>query len=145
MSSLTNYAENKIIDWLLRGQSLVLPGTWYVGLLTAAPSDSSAGTEASGTDYARVGITADLANFSGTQSAGSTTLSSGTGGTSYNNAELAFPTPGGDWGEVSWAGLYDASSGGNLWAWCALNEVKSIFTNDIVVIPIASLSFQIDN
>lgn len=145
MGAMTNYLENKIIDWLLRGQSFTPPGTWYVGLLTAAPSDSAGGTECTGGDYARVSLQADLDNFSGTQGAASTTLSSGTTGTSYNNAQLNFPTPTADWGEAGWAGLYDAATGGNLCAWCALNEVKSIFTNDIVVIPIASLNFQIDN
>lgn len=145
MSSLTNYGENKILDWLIRGQSLSPPGAWWAGLLTAAPSDSAAGTECVGDGYARVSVTANLASWAGTQAAASTTLSTGTSGTTSNNSAINFPTPLAGWGDAGWVALYDASSGGNMWLWAPLNEVKSIFTNDVVVIPIAQLSIQIDN
>src|SRR5690349_20255539 len=76
--ALTDYAENKLVDALLRGQSLGSPATFYVALYTTCPTDSTAGTEVSGGSYARVAVTSSLANWAGTQSAGSTTASSGT-------------------------------------------------------------------
>ena len=54
MAAMTDYLENKLIDFLFRAQALGItgatagagtgPATLYVGLLTAAPSDSAAGT-----------------------------------------------------------------------------------------------------
>jgi hypothetical protein len=116
MAALTDYMENKLIDWLFRGQSFTPPATLYIGLLTVVPTDSTAGTEVTGGSYARVGVAGSLANWAGTQSAGSTTASSGTGGTTSNNGAVTFPSPTGSWGSVVAFGFYDASSGGNLLA-----------------------------
>jgi len=138
--ALTDYAENKIVDALLRAQSLGAPATLYVGLMTSACSDSAAGTEVSGGSYARVGVTASLANFSGTQSAGSTTASSGTGGVSSNNGAINFPTPSAGWGTVTHWGIWDASTSGNLWICAALTASKTINSGDSVSFAAAALS-----
>ncbi len=34
--AFTDYAENKLVDALFRGQALGTPATWYVGLDTAS-------------------------------------------------------------------------------------------------------------
>ncbi|MDE2442524.1 MAG: hypothetical protein KGP14_16025, partial [Betaproteobacteria bacterium] len=115
--ALTDYAENKIVDALFRGQALGAPATWYYALYTVCPTDSTAGTEVTGGSYARVGVTASLANFAGTQSAGSTTASSGTGGTTSNNGTVTFPTASGTWGTIACWGLTDAASAGNIWVY----------------------------
>ncbi len=129
--AFTDYAENRLVDALFRGQSLGAPATWYVGLLTSACSDSSAGTEVSGGSYARVGVTASLANFAGTQSAGSTTASSGTGGQTSNNIAVTWSTaPTANWGVVTHYGMYDASTAGNLWLCVALSVSKTINNGD---------------
>jgi len=128
--ALTDYAENKLVDAVLRGQSLGAPATWYVGLLTAACSDSSAGTEVTGGSYARVAVTAGLTQWAGTQSAGSTTASSGTGGQTSNNATITFPAPTANWGTVTGFGLWDASSGGNQWFCFTLTTSKTVNNGD---------------
>lgn len=146
MSALSDYLENKIIDWLLRAQAFSPPATVYAGLLTAAPSDTGGGTEVSGGSYARVAIASSLANWAGTQSAGSTTASSGTGGTTSNNGAITFPGPTADWGRVTHVGLYDALSGGNLLIWAALTTPKTVNNADAAPSFVAAaLSFQIDN
>jgi hypothetical protein len=146
MAALTNFAENKIIDALLRAQAIGVPATWHVALFTAAPSDTGGGTEVTGGSYARVAVTASLANFAGTQSAGSTTASSGTGGTSSNNGAITFPAPTGNWGVVTHFGLFDASTAGNLWIWAALTVSKTINNGDAAPsFAAAALTFQIDN
>lgn len=146
MAALTNFAENKLIDALLRAQAIGTPATWHVGLFTAAPSDTGGGTEVSGGSYARVAVTASLANFAGTQSAGSTTASSGTGGTSSNNNAITFPAPTANWGVVTHFGLFDASSAGNLWIYAALTVSKTINNGDAAPsFAAAALTFQIDN
>jgi len=140
MSAMSDYLENKLIDQLFRGQTAPTTTTLYVGLLTAAPSDSGGGTEVSGGSYARVAVTSSLANWAGTQSAASTVASSGTGGQTSNNAAITFPSPSATWGTVTHFGIYDASSGGNLLFWGALTISKTINQADTVTFPAASLS-----
>ena len=140
MSAMSDYLENKLVDQIFRGQAFTFPATLYVGLLTAAPSDSGGGTEVTGGSYARASVTASLANFAGTQSAGSTTASSGTGGQTSNNAAITFATPSATWGTVTHFGIYDAASGGNLLFWGALTISKTINQADTVTFPAASLS-----
>jgi len=129
--ALTDFAENKLIDAVFRGQTLGAPATFYVALFTTACSDSAAGTEVSGGSYARVAVTSSLANWAGTQSAASTTASSGTGGATSNNAAITFPAPSGaNWGTVTHFGLFDASTAGNMWVCQALTASKSVNSGD---------------
>jgi hypothetical protein len=137
---MSDYLENKLIDQLFRGQAAPTTTTLYVGLLTAAPSDAGGGTEVSGGSYARVSVGSSLANWAGTQSAGSTVASSGTGGQTSNNGAITFPTPSTGWGTVTHFGIYDAASGGNLLFWGALTIAKTINQADTVTFPAASLS-----
>lgn len=130
MSALTDFSENKLIDFLLRAQAYAAPSNVYFALFTAAPSDSGGGTEVSGGSYARVTYAATLANFAGTQSAGSTTASSGTGGATSNNNPVTFPAPTANWGSVTHWGIFDASSGGNLLYHGALTTAKTVNNGD---------------
>lgn len=125
-----DYLENKFIDFLLRGQTFTAPATVYVGLGTAACSDSSFGTEVTGGSYARVAVTSSLANWAGTQSAGSTTASSGTGGTTSNNAVITFPAPTANWGTVTHFFIADASTSGNLLYCAALTSSRVVNNGD---------------
>lgn len=146
MSAKTNYAENKIIDWLFRGQSLTPPATWYVGLFTSNPSDAgNDGVEASGGNYARVAVANNLTNWAGTQGAGTTTASSGTSGTTSNNVAVTFPTLTADIGTAVGFGLFDAASGGNLWIWGALTQSKPLLTSDTPEFPPGTLQYQEDD
>ena len=145
MSALSDYLENKLTDLIFRGQAFSAPANLYVGLLTAAPSDAGGGTEVTGGSYARVTVAGSLANWAGTQSAGSTTDSSGTSGTTSNNAAINFPTPSAGWGTVTHVGVYDAASGGNLLWYAPLGVSKTINSGDTVSFPAGSLTFQVDN
>lgn len=145
MTAMSDYWENKLIDFSLRGQAYSAPVTVYIGLHTATPNDAGGGTEVTGGSYARVAVTCSLANFAGTQSAGSTTASSGTGGTTSNNGVITFPTPSAGWGNVVGCAVYDAPSGGNLLFPGTLTVAKTINIGDAVSFPAGSLTFQIDN
>lgn len=140
MSAMSDYLENSLIDQLFRGQSAPTTSTLYVGLLTSAPSDTGGGTEVSGNAYARASVASSLANWAGTQSAGSTAASSGTSGTTSNNNAVTFPTPTGTWGTVTHFGIYDASSGGNLLFYGTLTIAKTINEADTVTFPAGSLA-----
>lgn len=144
-AALTDFAENKIVDATLRAQAIGTPVTWYVALYTACPTDSTAGTEVTGGSYARVAVTAGLAAFAGTQAAGSTLASSGTGGTTSNNAVITFPTPTVGWGTVNCWGIADAGTAGNLWIYAPLTTAKTINSGDSVSFAAGAATFQIDN
>lgn len=138
MANLTDFAENKLIDFLLRNQALGIAGSvntagitsLHVGLLTVAPTDSTAGTEVSGGAYARVSVTNALANWAGTQGAGTTVASSGTGGQTSNNAAITFPTPTANWGTVVAFGIYDAATAGNLIIFGTISPNKTVNNGD---------------
>lgn len=145
-AAMTDFAENKAVDALLRGQTLGAPATVYVALYTTCPTDSTAGTEVTGGAYARVAVTSSLANWAGTQSAGSTVASSGTTGTTSNNATVTFPAPTANWGVVACFGLTDAASAGNIWIYSALTVSKTINNGDAAPsFAIGALTFQVDN
>jgi hypothetical protein len=156
MAAMSDFLENKLLDFLFRGQALGITGataaagsgptTFYVGLYTANPTDAAGGTEVTGNGYARVAVTGSLANWAGTQAAASTVASSGTGGTTSNNAAITFPTPTpAGWGTVTGFAIFDAATGGNMLVWSALTASKVINALDTVSFPAATLSFQIDN
>jgi hypothetical protein len=156
MAAWSDFAENKLVDWFFRGQAIGITGAsaaagtgptnLYVGLLTAAPSDTGGGTEVTGGSYARVTYASSLANWAGTQSAGSTVASSGTTGTTSNNNAITFPAPSANWGTVTHIGVYDATSAGNLLFWSALTTSKTINNGDAAPsFAAAALTFQIDN
>jgi hypothetical protein len=140
MSAMSDYLENKLVDQLFRGQTAPTTSTLHVALLTAAPSDSGGGTEVSGNAYARVAVASSLTNWAGTQSAGSTTASSGTGGQTSNNTVITFPTPTATWGTVTHFGIYDAATGGNLLFFGTLTIAKTINQSDTVSFPAGSLT-----
>jgi hypothetical protein len=146
-AALSDYGENKDIDFLVRGQTYTPPTTIYFGLATTSGSDSACGTEVTGGSYARVGLVSSMTNWAGTQSAGSTTASSGTGGTTSNNVAITWATaPTANWGSVTEVCAYDASTAGNVLFRTALTVPKTINNGDAAPsFAIGAFTFQIDN
>jgi len=145
MAAMTDFLENKIIDWLLRGQAYTPPATAYIGLLTAAPSDSAAGTEVTGGSYARVAVTSNATNWNSTDG-DNDAASIGTDGTTENDVVVTFPAPSANWGQATHFGIYDASTSGNLLIYAALTTPKTINNGDPAPsFAVGALSFQIDN
>jgi hypothetical protein len=132
-AALSNYLQNKLIDWFLRAQTYSPVGTVYVALATVAPvagNTTACGTEVTGGSYARVAVTSSLANWAGTQSAGSTAASSGTSGQTSNNATITFPAPTANWGTVVGFCLMDASTVGNMLIFAPLTTSKTVNNGD---------------
>ena len=130
MSSFTDYTENLVLTYLFTTGSATRPTAWYVGLFTAAPSDTGGGTEVSGSAYARV-VTGTISG-------------SGTATTFTNAAAIEFAAAsGGNWGTIGWAGIFTASTGGALLAWAPLTTSKAINDGDIFRIPASSLTITL--
>lgn len=156
MANMSDFLENKIIDWLLRAQALGVtgataaagtgPANVYVGLFTTTPTDVGGGIEVTGGSYARVAIISSLTAWAGTQAAASTLASTGTIGTTSNNAAITFPVPTANWGSVVGIGIYDAAAAGNLLFWAPLTVAKTVNNADPAPsFAAAALTLQIDN
>jgi hypothetical protein len=66
---------------------------------------------------------------------------SGTSPTNATNAaaiEFAAAS-GGNWGSIGWAGIFDASTSGNLLAWAPLTTARTINDGDVLRIPAGDL------
>jgi hypothetical protein len=135
MSDLTDYTEGLFRDWMSQGSSMPAPpGTIYVGLHTSAPGESPDGsTEVSAADYDRVGVSAG-------------TGWNTPGENDFQNAnEISFGTTQNDWGNISHASLWDASSTGNCIAAFALDSGGGSTPSGIdVSFPAGDLSFSLD-
>lgn len=127
MSSFSDYTENLVLNYLLTANSVTRPTAWYVGLFTAAPSDTGGGTEVSGNGYAR-------------KATGTMTIT-GTATTATNAAAIEFsPASGGNWGTLTHAAVFDALTGGNMLAWAPLTTSRTINDGDVFRIPASSLT-----
>lgn len=145
--AFTDFAENKLVDYLFRGQASGAPSTWYVALYTVCPTDSTAGTEVTNANsYARVSVGANaLTTWASTQ--GNTSLSSGTSGTTSNLAAIPFATATGSWGTINCYGLVDSGTygGGNLWIYSAITTPPTITNGSTASFAIGTLTVQVDN
>lgn len=104
MIGKTRYYENLLLNAAFRGAALVFPSDWFVGLFTAAPTDTLPGTEPAGGAYDRFEVPADATNWL-----------LATAGQTSNLLEILFPEATADWGEIVAVGIFDAGTGGNLW------------------------------
>lgn len=146
MASMSNYLENKLVDFLFRGVSYSPPSTLYFALCSSTPTDASTGStisEMSGGNYSRQSLASDTTNWTSTQGDNSGT-SSGTGGTTNNSVSIA-------WNSVTWTGtvsaiaVCDASTGGDVLFYSALNSSKTLASGDSISVAVSGLSIQLDN
>ena len=131
MSSFTDYTENLVLKFLFTANSAVRPTAWYVGLFTAAPSDTGGGTEVTGNAYARVAT-------------GTITVSGTSPTTATNSAAIEFAAAsGGNWGTITHVAIFDASTSGNMLGWAALTTSRTINDGDILRIPAGDLDITL--
>lgn len=125
-SSSSNYFQQKLLDLICMGIAYTPPSTMYVALFTAMPTYSTAGTEVStsGTAYARQSI---LCTSPGS---GGWTGPTGTNLTYSNQSNIVYATPTATWGTIVGAGLFDASTGGNLLYFSQLSTPKTVNNGD---------------
>jgi hypothetical protein len=125
--SFSNTTETHVLNYLLTNTSVTRPTAWYVALYTAAPSDSGGGTELSGSAYARQSVAFTVS-----------------GDTASNTSAIEFPAATGNWGTITHAAVFDASSGGNMLAHSALTASKTIENGDVFRITAGSLDITLD-
>lgn len=124
MSEMSNYLENALINGTLRGTTFNAPASVYLALYLDDPTDADTGTEVSGGSYARQSIT----------------FGSPSNGLSANTLAIEFPQATAPWGTITYIGIRDALTGGNLLYHTALDAAKEIGTSDIFKITAGNLS-----
>ena len=122
MSQLADYAENKLIEHLVRHVSYTSPTTVYLALFTTATTDAGGGTEVTGGSYARQAITFGAAS----------------GGTCLNSVAVSFTTMPAT--TVTHAAIMDASTSGNMLMHGALTASKTTGAGDTLTFAIGDLS-----
>jgi hypothetical protein len=127
--SFTNYLEDAVLDHVFGGNAYSAPSTLYVGLFTAAPSDTGGGTEVSGGGYARQTATFTVSGTDPTEAT--------------NSAAIDYPTATADLGTITHVGVFDALTSGNLLAYAAVSTSKTINTGDVLRIPAGDLDIQL--
>ena len=140
--SFANYLEDKVLDHVFGGGDYTRPATVYIALFTARGTDaqSDAGTNftevPTGTwsNYARKSVTNNSTNFPASS-----------GGAKSNGIDITFPaaTTSADVTVIA-AGIYDASTGGNLLGWATLAANKTVQNGDVFSVPTGSLAFTLD-
>lgn len=119
----TYYADNSMINLLLRATPFAPPATTYCALFTAAPTQLGGGTEVSGNGYVRQAVV----------------WGAPTNGTSLNTNDVVFPIATADWGTITSFGIFDQLGGGNLLYYANLSSSRYIYLNDQVRFPIGQL------
>jgi len=130
MAGFTNFSEDLVLDWLLTNGSATRPTAWYVALYTVAPGETGGGTEVSGGSYARTAVTFTVSGTAPT--------------TASNSAAVEFPTATGSWGTVVAAGIFDASTSGNLLAFANLTTSKTVDSGDVLRFNTGEIDVTLD-
>lgn len=121
----TNYFESAILN-LLRGVSITAPTTVYLALFLNSPTESGqAGTEIAYTGYVRQAI-----SFSAPAP-----MNGGTG--IQNAADITFPTAPAAAGTITYIGIMDSLTGGNMLVYGELTEPLVVAANEAPVIVAA--------
>lgn len=132
MSAFSDYMEGKVLDAIFEGTSFPTISSLYVAAFETDPGDDGAGTECSWSGYSRV----EVAPGTGWTR---------TDNTATNAAAITFPAQGSPSSvTVSWIGIYDASSGGNLIARLQLDVAKVLAQTDVLEFSAGQVSLTLD-
>ena len=127
MAAMSNYLENKVLDYVLRDQADWAPAAVYLSLHTANPDEDGSGAECSGGSYARQAITFNAAHA--------------TAGTIDNSSDEEFTNMPGC--TVTHIGVWDASTSGNLLFFGAVTASKAVGAGDTISLSAGSLDITL--
>ena len=121
MAEMSDYLENKILDYVLRDSADWAPSTVYLALHTASPADDETGAEV---DVARQAIEFDAAHAT-------------TGVTQNTNIETFTSMPA---VTVTHIGIWDHVSAGNLLFHTEVDSAKTVANGDTISIAVGAIT-----
>ena len=127
MAAMSNYLENKVLDYVLRDQADWAPPAVYLALHTADPTDAGSGADCSGGSYARQAITFNAAHATA-------------GPIDNSSAEEFTNMPA---CTVTHIGIWDAASSGNLLFHGAVSASKTVTSGDTISLAAGSLDITL--
>lgn len=127
-SGFTYFLRDNILDDVFGGDTYTPPTNWHVGLSTTIISEDGTGATEPADGYARVEVANNLTNFPAS-----------TNGEKSNGTEITFPEATGEWGEVTYFFISDASTLGNMVAFGQLTIAKVIQTGDTARFQVGDL------
>jgi hypothetical protein len=131
MGGFSNYWESKILDHIF-GKNNYSPPTIYVALSTADPLDDASGFfEPADNAYARVETSASDWNTT-------------SGGSLNNTNDIIFPMATGSWGTITHFALFDAITDGNMLAYGALSQPKTVESSYTPIFDAGDLNISLD-
>jgi len=135
MSAFTNDMESLILNHIFLNTDFTRPGTIYVALHDADPTDAGTVSEISGNAYARQPVVTGA----------SSEWNEVGGGTVDNSGTIEFPaaTPS-DWGTITHVSLWNAVSGGTALFQGVLSSSKIIAASDIFRFDAGDLDIYFD-
>ena len=125
--AMSNYLENKLLEAVVKNTSYTSPTTVYLALYSTAPTDSTSGTELSGSGYSRQAVT----------------FAAAADGSIASNVTVTFSTATGNWATVKATGIVDASTGGNILFYKA-TAPRNIKTDDQLVVASGDIIITLD-
>lgn len=121
MSALSNVHAASILNTSLRN------GTYYLALFLTDPTASATGTEASGGGYARKVIAFDAPTLvAGKQQV-------------KNTDDVDFGVISADIGAVSYWGIFDSQTGGNLLWFGSFSRGKNVLNGDAITVSAGAI------
>src|SRR5688572_16787951 len=111
---LSDYAANRIIDLMWRGQAGDWPAELWIAYVRTTPTNATPGSEPVGGGYARQAVGRTGSEWNRTD------------GDVSNAVEIAWAVPTSNQGVVTHLQILDASGVGNMLAWSALASSKSL-------------------
>jgi hypothetical protein len=125
--SASNYLENALLNATLGNVSYTTPATVYTALYSVAPTDSTSGTELSGSSYAR-----------------QATAFSVTSGVATNTGNVTFGPASANWvTAVAWS-IADASTSGNILYYGPLSTAQTVLNGNSLTFGIGNVSVTMD-
>lgn len=121
MAAMSTYLANAILNEVLRNTNYVPPATVYLALYTTNPTAADTGTEVTGGSYAR-------------QSMSWAAASGGSSSTAADINFAAMPAV-----TVTYLGIRDAVTGGNLLFYGAWASAKTLNAGDTYTVKAADL------
>jgi len=127
---IATFLANAVLDHIFKNTAYDTTANIYVALSRANPGDTGSGVdEPSGNNYARVNHdTWDVSS----------------GGATENNGAITFPQASAAWGTVTHFFMMDASSGGNMLFYGALDNSRNIGQNDTPSFADGALDITMD-
>ena len=136
-AGFTDYFEGKTLGLMFGARAFTAPSTYYIGLWTSTLSDSSTGSstgEVSGGSYARVSVSNGTSQFADPAGAGATS----------NSQLITFPMATAAWGTVTYVGICDASTAGNMLAYAQLASAVTVAQYDTVIFQPGDLAITLN-